>query len=79
MLLVTLDFWQSCGIISLMNSTPFINRSAVKRLALDYAKANRAGRFTRVSKDFFQRIDARVRVMITDEVQRHPSIGKTLK
>lgn len=62
-----------------MNSTPFINRSSVRKLALDYSKANRAGRFTRVGKEFFQRIDARVRVMITDEVQRHPSIGKTLK
>lgn len=60
-------------------NTPFINRSSVRRLALDYAKANRAGRFTRVGKEFFERIDARVRIMVTDEVQRHPSIGKTLK
>lgn len=62
-----------------MNTTPFINRSSVRRLALDYAKANRAGRFTRVGKEFFTRIDAQVRNMITSEVQRHPSIGKTLK
>jgi hypothetical protein len=62
-----------------MNTTPFINRSSVRRLALDYAKANRAGRFTRVGKEFFSRIDAQVRNIITGEVQRHPSIGKTLK
>ena len=62
-----------------MNSTPFINRSAVRKLALDYAAANRAGRFTRVGKEFFQRVDARVRNIIQSEVQSHPSIGKTLK
>ena len=62
-----------------MNTTPYINKAAVKKLALEYAKANRAGRFTRVGKEFFERINAMVRNVITNEVQRHPSIGKTLK
>jgi hypothetical protein len=62
-----------------MNNTPFINRRAVRQLALDYAKANRAGRFTRLGKSFFERIDAKVRNIVTSEVQSHPSIGKTLK
>jgi hypothetical protein len=62
-----------------MNTTPFINRSSVRRLALDYSKTNRAGKFTRVSKEFFSRIDAQVRNIITAEVQRHPTVGKTLK
>jgi len=62
-----------------MNTTPFINRSSVRRLALDYAKSNRADKFTRVGKSFFERIDAKVRNIIISEVQSHPSIGKTLK
>ena len=62
-----------------MNTTPFINRSAIRRLALDYSKNNKAGRFTRVGEEFFNRINAMVRNMVTSEVQRHPSIGKTLK
>jgi hypothetical protein len=62
-----------------MNTTPYINRAAIKKLALDYAKANRAGRFTRVGKEFFERINSKVRNLVTSEVQSHPSIGKTLK
>jgi hypothetical protein len=62
-----------------MNTTPFINRRTVRKLALDYAAANRAGRFTRVGKSFFERVDARLRNIVTSEVQSHPSICKTLK
>ena len=61
-----------------MNTTPYINRSSVKKLALHYSEVNRARKFTRVSKDFLERINARVAAMISDEVHRHPSVGKTL-
>jgi hypothetical protein len=62
-----------------MNTTPLINRSAVKKIALEYSATNKNGKFTRVSKDFLERINAKLRVMIESEVQSHPSIGKTLQ
>jgi len=113
-----------------MTDAPYINRAAVKKLAINYSKTNRAGKFTRVGQSFFDRINAqvvatlavelekestplyikrsevkklasrmiterglktklsgailekinsRVAEIITAEVQRHPSIGKTLE
>ena len=35
-----------------------LNRSAVKRYALEVSKAKRAGKFTRVSKQFFLDVEA---------------------
>jgi hypothetical protein len=58
--------------------TPLINRQAVKRHALAYCEANRP-RFTRVSKQFLERIDTYVKNKVNDEIHRHPSLGKTLK
>ena len=60
-------------------NTPLINRQAVKRMALELSKANRAGKFTRVGSDFLIRMNSRLDAFIQEEVQRHPSIGKTLK
>ncbi len=60
-------------------NTPLINRQAVKRIALELSKSNRAGKFTRVSGDFLIRMNSRLDAFIQEEVQRHPSIGKTLK
>ncbi len=60
-------------------NTPLINRQAVKRMALELSKANRAGKFTRVSGDFLIRMNSRLNAFIQEEVHRHPSIGKTLK
>lgn len=66
-----------------------INRTHVKKLALDYAAANRARRangepwFTRVSADFLDRIEAATAEAVRREVvvslAVHPSSGKTLK
>lgn len=56
-----------------------LNRSAVKKRALDIAESKRNGRFNRVSKEFLDRIEARLAAMILAEVERHPSVGKTLK
>jgi hypothetical protein len=60
-------------------NTPLINRQAVKRMALELSKSNRAGKFTRVSGDFLIRMNSRLDAFIQEEVHRHPSIGKTLK
>jgi len=60
-------------------NTPLINRQAVKRMALELSKSNRAGKFTRVSGEFLTRMNSRLDAFVQEEVQRHPSIGKTLK
>lgn len=56
-----------------------ISRANVKKLALEVSQQNRAGKFTRVSKDFLDRIEAITKRAIVSEVQRHPSVGITLK
>ena len=55
-----------------------LNRSAARRYALEFARANRP-KFTRVSQEFLDRIEARAKAVIQTEVQRHPSPGVTLK
>ena len=55
-----------------------INRQAVKRFALDASK-NRHHRFTRVSEDFFVRIEGIVRTSIKEHVHRLPSVGQTIR
>lgn len=62
-----------------MNTTFLIKKRAVKRMALELSKSNRAGKFTRVSGEFLIRMNSRLNAFIQEEVQRHPSIGKTLK
>jgi hypothetical protein len=62
-----------------MNTTPLLNRSSVKKLALEFSQKNRAGKFTRVSKDFLERVNRKLAELIASEVQAHPSVGKTLQ
>lgn len=52
--------------------------SKCKKFALEYAKANRAQGFTRVSEDFLIAIEATVRNSIQNRINQHPSKGKTL-
>lgn len=61
------------------NETELINRKRVKMAALSYSASNRAGKFTRVGASFLSRINSQVKNLIQAEVQRHPSVGKTLK
>jgi hypothetical protein len=55
-----------------------LNRKAVRQFALDCART-RAHRFTRVSEAFLLRCEAQLKVFLTDQVRRHPSVGRTLK
>lgn len=56
-----------------------INVAHCKEYALAASIANRNGKFTRVSVQFIERLDARLRAIIQAEVQQHPSLGCTLK
>jgi hypothetical protein len=55
-----------------------VNPAKVRRYALDLAEKERHHHFTAVSVEFIQRIDARLRNIIRDEIKRHPSRGKRL-
>jgi hypothetical protein len=57
-----------------------INKSAVKECALEAASMYRAqAGLTRVSSDFLEYIEARVKHMIIDQIKRQPSLGKTIQ
>ena len=60
-------------------NTPFINRSAVKKAALQLSADTRAGKFTRVSTEFLERVNSAVDAYLRQAVHSHPSVGKTLK
>lgn len=65
--------------ISALNQTPFINRSKVKDFALQFAKTQlRTKNHSRVSGQFLQRINDRVRNLIISEVKDQATKGKTL-
>ena len=59
-------------------NTPLVNRSAVKKMALQLSKDTRAGKFTRVSTEFLEKVNAATDAYIRQAVQSHPSVGKTL-
>jgi hypothetical protein len=53
--------------------------SKVKKHALEFAKANRAQKFTRVGEEFLISCEAALRTFIQGRVKAQPSKGKTLK
>ena len=55
-----------------------ISRRKVKLFALEMAKS-RAHKFTRVGSEFYDKCEANLREFIRNQVQRHPSVGKTIK
>ena len=59
-------------------NTPLINRSAVKKMAIQLSKDIRAGKFTRVSVEFLERVNAATDAYIRQAVHSHPGVGKTL-
>ena len=61
-----------------LNPTQFINRAAVRDFLLEYARANRAHKFERVSSETLQAINEAVRQQMIAHVRRLPSKGKTI-
>lgn len=55
----------------------YINRSAVKKLALELA-AKRAHKFTRVSKSFYDAASRHVALWAMQHIASLPSKGKTI-
>ena len=61
-------------------STSLLNRSAVKQFILAKLETLRPGLgLTRVSAEAIDKLDAKLRVLIIGEINRHPTVGKTFK
>lgn len=54
------------------------NKAYVRKLALEIAKETRHYKFERVGKSFLDRIEAKARAAVAEEVRMHPSKGVTL-
>jgi len=60
-------------------SKSLINKSNVRKYALDYAAVNRpANRFTRISEDVYPHVEAAVIQALERLVRSHPSTGRTI-
>lgn len=55
-----------------------INKTNVRKYALDYARRTRP-KFTRVSGEFLEAIEATVRQKIINHINSIPSVGVTIK
>jgi hypothetical protein len=55
-----------------------INKSKVKKYILEFAEANRAHKFSRVSQEAMDKVEAAVRSACKGIVTSAPSKGKTL-
>jgi len=76
---INMEETETADTLTSINTTPHLNRSKVKQTALEIAAAIRpANHFTRVGMSFVDRIEAKVRAAIREEVRLHPSKGKTL-
>lgn len=63
-------------------SDSLLNQSRVRSYTLDMLKAKRphlAEKMTRVSSTYIDRIEAKVRAMIVNEIENMPSVGATIK
>ena len=77
---------ESCADLPIQNKnqierttmTTLINKSKVKRYILDYAATNRSHKFTRVSQEAIDRVEAAARAAAKSIVTSAPSKGKTL-
>jgi len=56
-----------------------LNQAAFRRHVIEQAKIMRNGRFSRYSPEFANRLEAKFKIMIREEIHRLPSVGKTIQ
>lgn len=57
-----------------------MNQSALRKLILERCRARRPQLgITRVSSEAMEDIESRVRLIVDEQIDSHPSIGKTFK
>jgi hypothetical protein len=62
--------------------TRLLNRSAVREFALAVLardRAHLAGKLTRISPAFYERLEVRLRVAVTEVIGTLPTTGKTIR
>ncbi|MHC4144438.1 MAG: hypothetical protein ACYSUD_06620 [Planctomycetota bacterium] len=65
---------------NMASNNGLINRAQCKKFALRWAQENRRGWApNRVSKQFLDDLDTRIRNVIQSAIARHPSVGQTIK
>ena len=67
------ELWKGDRKVSML-----LNKKQVRRFALDAAK-ERSHKFTRISKEFFDWAESKLRNEIREYVKRLPSVGVTIK
>lgn len=55
-----------------------INRTECRRLLLSFAQERWSNKFTRVSQEVFDALEATMRKGIWEIVLQHPTVGKTI-
>ena len=61
-------------------STPsLLNKSEIRKLALRCGEKRLGWLPTRVSAEFMDDVETRVRILVMKAVERHRSVGKTIK
>lgn len=60
------------------NFGAFLNKKACRDYLLQRSVERRMGKFTRVSPDVYEVIGLKVRRLLDEVVDTHPSLGKTL-
>tara|TARA_R100000808_G_scaffold2016_3_gene8555 strand:+ start:9948 stop:10121 length:174 start_codon:yes stop_codon:yes gene_type:complete len=56
-----------------------IQKSKVKEFALHVSNETRNGKFTRVSAEFYPKVEGAVRRFVRSYIHSLPSVGKTIK
>lgn len=56
-----------------------LNRSSVKKFALDYAAEHKYHKYSQVSAEFLDRVSRHLKCWIEEAVDRQPSKGKTIR
>ena len=63
-----------------MSNGDLINKKHCKDMALRFAQENRRGWLpNRVSKQFLDDLNTKVRLLVTGAILKHPTLGKTIK
>ena len=64
--------------INVQKKKSVLNRAQAKKVLLQLSKDRRGGKFTRVSKELLDELEAWLVNHMEDIVHSHPSVGKTL-
>ena len=68
----------SANTLEMESNMELLNKTAVRKYILAVARESRYHEFTQVSNMSYQKLDAHLRNYIRDQIERLPSVGKTV-